>query len=136
MTPKPDDKVQGLVNGIESVIVLDSGAQISAVPEDLVAEAQKLGETSTVAPFGSETLNLQTAEVVFEIGGMSWRERVALIPTNRGYKREVLYGVSLSSDRGIALVKHMNALKKKEEVRRDLNLGRKRKKSKKKLRTF
>ena len=118
VTPKPDDKVQGLVNGIESTIVLDSGAQISAVPEDLVAEAQKLGQTTTVAPFGSESLTLQTAEVVFEIAGLSWRERVALVPTGRGYRREVLYGVSLSSDRGITLVKHMNEMKKREEIRR------------------
>ena len=117
VTPKQDDKVQGLVNGISSIIVLDSGAQISAVPEDMVAEAQKLDETTTVAPFGSEALVLQTAEVVFEIGGMSWKERVALIPTNTDYKREVLYGVSLSSSRGIALITYMNSLKQ-EEIRR------------------
>ena len=118
VTPKPDDKIQGLVNGMEATIVLDSGAQISAVPEDMVAEAQKLTETTTVSPFGSESLTLQTAEVVFEIGGMSWKERVALIPTDKGFRREILYGIGLMTERGVALVRYMHELRQKQEIRR------------------
>ena len=118
VTPKPDDKIQGFVNGMEATIVLDSGAQVSAVPEDMVAEAQKLAETTTVSPFGCESLTLQTAEVVFDIGEMSWKERVALIPTDKGFRREILYGIGLMTERGVALVKYMHELKQKKEIRR------------------
>ena len=116
---KSDDQVHGLVNGMEATIVLDSGAQVSAVPEDMVAEAQKLPETIAVSPFGSESLTLQTAEVVFSVGTLSWTERVALIPKDKGFKQEVLYGIGLTTERGMALLKYMEENKKKgKEVRR------------------
>ena len=62
--------------------------------------------------------NLILLDTPWATAPLSWRERVALVPTGRGYRREVLYGVSLSSDRGITLVKHMNEMKKREEIRR------------------
>ena len=117
-TPKPDDKVVGFVNGVETTIVLDSGAQVSAVPEDMVPEAQKLEETTRVSPFGGEALVLRTAEVVFKIGDLCWTERVALIPKDKGFREEVLYGIGLTTERGVELVRYMNEGKRKSEVRR------------------
>ena len=68
-----DVQLSGKVNGQEALVLLDSGASISVVPEAMVASEQKTGSMVAVKPFGSKKpLLLPTAEVPFQIGSMSW----------------------------------------------------------------
>ena len=75
---RTDVQLSGKVNGQEALVLLDSGASISVVPEAMVASEQKTGSMVAVKPFGSKKpLLLPTAEVPFKIGSMSWVEHVS-----------------------------------------------------------
>ena len=114
-----DTIIQGTVNGQGASLLLDSGAHITVVPEDMVGEGLKTGESVVVRAFHSETpMRLLTARVKFQVKGMEeWEETVALAPVEKGKETEVLYGLKLRSPRGLDLVILANRLGE-VEVRR------------------
>ena len=98
----------GSVNGIGTQILLDSGADITLVPEAMVCPSQKTGGTVAVRAFwASERLMLPIAWVSFEVGGEEWTEVVGVVPKKRGVVEEVIYSLDLRSARGRALVQQM-----------------------------
>ena len=100
-----DTIVEGKVNGKGASLLLDSGAHITVVPEDMVGEDLKTGECVVLKGFQSESREMPTAKVVFEVEGMSkWEETVALVPADKGRESEVIYGLRLDSPRGLDLV--------------------------------
>ena len=99
----------GKVNGVETSIVLDSGASISIVPEGMVGPELLTGETVSVRAFQSKVpMRLPTARVWFVVDHLEWKELVALAPVEPGKETEVLYGLDLKSERGLALVLMVN----------------------------
>ena len=111
-----DTILQGKVNGQGASLLLDSGAHITVVPEDMVGEELKTGESVVVRAFHSETpMKLPIAKVKFQVEGMEeWEETVALAPIEKGKETEVLYGLKLRSPRGLDLVILANKLGKVE----------------------
>ena len=107
-----DTVLEGVVNGKGASLLLDSGAHISVVPEDMVGGELKTGESVFVRPFQSKIpLKLPTAKVKFFVEGLEeWEEVVALGPVERGKEREVLYGLDLKSSRGLDLVIQANKI--------------------------
>ena len=101
-----DAVIEGVVNGKGACLLLDSGAHITIVPEDMVEEKLRTGKSVCVRPFQSKTLiKLPTAKVRFELEGLDgWEEEVALAPVEQGKESEVLYGLDLKSARGLDLV--------------------------------
>ena len=103
---------EGIVNGHVTSILLDSGADISVVPESLVDESQKTGGTVAVRAFGvAKPVVLLLATVSFEMGTMSWEEEVAVSPEHDDVKAEVLCRLDIQSERGLGLVLHVNKVK-------------------------
>ena len=101
-----DTVVEGVVNGKGASLLLDSGAHITIVPEGMVEDALKTGDSVLVRPFQSKIpIRLPTAKVKFLVNGLGeWEELVALAPVERGKESEVLYGLDLKSARGLDLV--------------------------------
>ena len=100
-----DTLVEGKVNGRGASLLLDSGAHITVVPEDMVGEELRTGEYVVLKAFQGTPKERPTAKVVFEIEGMDkWEETVALAPAEEGKESEVIYGLRLSSPRGQDLV--------------------------------
>ena len=101
-----DTFVNGKMNGKGVSLLLDSGAHITVVPEEMVAEDLKTGEVVAIKGFrASTTIKLPTARVVFEVEGIEkWEETVALAPAEPGKETEVLYGLKIKSPRGLDLV--------------------------------
>ena len=96
-----DSVVKGVVNGIDVSVVLDSGATISVVPEDMVGEELKTGEFVSVMAFQSRVpVNLPIARVKFKIEHLEWEEEVALAPVVEGQSGEVLCRFDIRCDRG------------------------------------
>ena len=113
---KEDTVVEGVVNGQEVPIVLDSGATISVVPEEMVGEELLTGEVVSVMAFQSkEPVSLPTARVQFKVEHLEWEEEVALAPTVEGQGAEVLCRFDVRSDRGFALV---SLVREREKVLR------------------
>ena len=111
-----DTVVEGVVNGREVPIVLDSGATISVVPEGMVEEKLLTGEVVLVMAFQSrEPVALPTAKVGFKVEHLEWEEVVALAPIVEGQEAEVLCRFDVRSDRGYALV---SLVRDKEKVLR------------------
>ena len=106
-----DTVLEGVVNGKKASILLDSGASISIVPEVMVGEELKTGESVLVRPFQSKSpMKLPTARVRFQVESLEWEELVALAPVEKGKESEVLYGLDLKSERGLDLVIRANKL--------------------------
>ena len=101
-----DTFVSGKMNGKGVSLLLDSGAHITIVPEEMVTADLKTGEVVAVKGFrSSTTMKLPTARVVFEVEGMEkWEETVALTPAEPGKETEVLYGLKIRTPRGLDLV--------------------------------
>ena len=98
-------QLMGVVDGKVTPILLDSGADISVVPESLVAPERLAGCRVAVKPFGAgEPMLLPTANVSFKIGELEWEERVAVAPRQEGVEEEVLCSLDLVSERGLKLV--------------------------------
>ena len=114
-----DAVIEGVVNGKGASLLLDSGAHITIVPEDMVEQRLRTGKSVCVRPFQSKTfIKLPTAKVRFELEGLeAWEEEVALAPAEQGKESEVLYGLDLKSARGLDLVILANR-QGKAEVRR------------------
>ena len=111
-------QLDGVVNGHRTMVLLDSGAAISVVPESLVDPSQKAGSTVAVKPFGAQKpLLLPTASVTFKIGDLEWVEGVAVAPKQEGAEEEVLYSLDLKSKRGLELVLLVNNVDQKDVLR-------------------
>ena len=110
--------LDGIVNGHEAQVLLDSGADISVVPADMVADSQLCQEQVAVKPFGASTaMLLPMADIEFTLGEICWEERVAVAPTVEGVNREVLCSLDLKSERGLQLVLMANGVEQKEVAR-------------------
>ena len=110
--------LDGIVNGHEAQVLLDSGADVSVVPADMVADNQLCEEQVAVKPFGASTaMLLPMADIEFSLGGMCWKERVAVAPTVEGVNREVLCSLNLKSERGLQLVLMANGVEQKDVAR-------------------
>ena len=111
-------QLEGIVNGHKAMVLLDSGADISVVPESLVGSDQKTGSTVAVRAFGAQKpLILPTARVSFRIGDLEWEEGVAVAPRQEGVEEEVLYSLDLRSKRGLELVLCLNGVNQQEVLR-------------------
>ena len=111
-----DTVVSGIVNGKEVSVVLDSGASVSVVPENMVGEEMKTGEFVSVMAFQSEVpVRLPLARVVFRINHLEWEEEVALAPVVKGQPGEVLCRFDVRSERGWELA---GLVRKQDQVLR------------------
>ena len=111
-------QLEGVVNGHETLVLLDSGAAISVVPESLVAPGQLTGNSVAVKPFGAKKpMLLPTAELTFRIGNLEWVECAAVSPSQEGTEEEVLYSLDLQSQRGLELVLLVNKVDQKDVLR-------------------
>ena len=111
-------QVEGVVNGHVTMVLLDSGADITLVPESLVDPNQRTGRTVAVKPFGAQKpLLLPTADIPFKIGELEWVEGVGVVPKEEGAEEEVLYSLDLRSQRGLDLVVLMNKVDPKTVLR-------------------
>ena len=114
-------RVAGTVSGQETLILLDSGADISVVPATLIQEGQVVEEQVLVKGYGdSPSVWLPMAEVEFALGEIRWSEIVAVEPEGEEASKEVLLSLDLKSQRGIQIVLWVNRDKaqnvEKEEV--------------------
>ena len=101
-------QVEGAVNGTRTKILLDSGAEVTLVPEGLVKSNQLTGEKVAVRTFwASQRLMLPIAYVSFEVGEEEWTEVVGVIPRQEGVKEEIIYSLDLKSDRGRWLIQQI-----------------------------
>ena len=104
MVESLDNLVEGRINGRKAKLLLDTGAQITVVPENLVGEELKTGEYVKVKGVLTSGV-MPLAKVEFEIEGMEkWKEEVTLAPAEEGKESEVIYGLRLKSPRGPHLV--------------------------------
>ena len=105
-----DTSLRMKVNSQVVPVLLDSGSSVTVVPENMVAETQKTGDTVAVKAFGAKKyLVLPMAEIPFEVGNLSWMESVALAPGGEEFEEEgVVYGLDLRSERGMSLVRLAN----------------------------
>ena len=111
-------QLEGVVNGHVTMVLLDSGADITLVPESLVDPNQKTGRTVAVKPFGAQKpLLLPTADISFRIGELEWVEGVAVVPRQERVEEEVLYSLNLKSRRGWELVLLVNEVDQKDILR-------------------
>ena len=118
---RKDTVLDGIVNGRETVIVLDTGTAISVVPEEWVEKELETGEEVPIAAFGSEgPVFLPVAKVQFKVKHLEWEEEVALAPTIEGQATEVLCRWNLRSDIGFALV---SLVREREEEQKDEAVG-------------
>ena len=108
--------VQGKMNGKRASLVLDSGAQISVVPKNMVEEKSKTGEFVVLEGFQDKIARkVPTAKVKFEVDGVEeWEEIVALAPAMKGKETEIIYRLILTSPRGLNLVALANTLEEAE----------------------
>ena len=101
--PNRDTFLTMLVNGQKVPVLLDSGSAITVVPSVMVAQAQMTGETVELKGFAArEAMILPLAEIPFAVKSSSRNEIVALAPP--GAEVEVVYGLDLTSTRGLELV--------------------------------
>ena len=102
-------RTDGEVNGISTPILLDSGASISIIPDSMVVPENLSGETVIAKGMWSESRKLPLARVPFRIGPLEWTEEVAVAPAEESC--EVLYGIDLTSDRGLEIVLFINKIR-------------------------
>ena len=90
-------RLNGQVNGHSVPVVMDSGASVSIVPENLVSSENMLGERIAVqGVFRAEEIPL--AIVPFRIGEWEWEEEVAVAPLREDGANEVIFGLDLEGD--------------------------------------
>ena len=83
---EPTDSVlEGKVNGVDASILLDSGATISVVPEDLVGPDLLTGSYVSIRTLQTKVpMVFPTAKVSFKIDELEWEELVAVAPVIEG----------------------------------------------------
>ena len=117
-SPSGCAQLEGVVNGHEAHVLLDSGADISVVPEGMVHPTQLDGRTVAVRPFGATVpMILPVAEIAFQVGELEWKERVAVAPMLDEEQGEVLCRLDIKSKRGLKLVMLANEVEVKEVAR-------------------
>ena len=105
ITKHQDTFLSMRINSQEAMVLLDSGSSVTVVPETMVAQAQKTGDTVAVRGFGAKKhMLLPMAEIPFVAGPLSWIESVALAPVEEGVPSEVVFGLNLKSKRGMDLI--------------------------------
>ena len=98
-------KLQGKVNKHDTPILLDTGASVSVVFEDMVKKEDLTGEVVLVNVFGSDqAMSRPVAKVPFEMGDLQWIEKVAVFPVKEGAESEVIYNWDIRTQRGKKLV--------------------------------
>ena len=104
--------IQGQVNGKRASFLLDSGADITAVPEGMVGEDCETGESVFLRAFQCHSsVRYPTANVKFVVDGIEeWEETVTLVPVEQGKEDEILYSLDLKTPRGLDLVILANRL--------------------------
>ena len=111
-------QVEGTINGWDTLVLLDSGADITLVPEALVKPCQLTGGSVAVRGYGAtHSWLLPTAEVLFMVDGDEWIETVGVVPKREGMKEEVIYSLDLRSHRGFALAQLLHRDSPKEVLR-------------------
>ena len=111
-------ELEGTVNGHKTQVILDSGADISIVPSDLVDDSQIVEEQVAVKAFGdAPTVVLPMADVKFSLGEICWEERVAVTPVSEGASSEVLLSLNIKSERGLQIVLLANGVAQAEVAR-------------------
>ena len=109
--------IGGKVNGWGASMVLDSGTQITLVPEDMVEERLKTGEDVELRGLWSEPRVAPTAKVRLGVDGMEdWEEVVALVPAQQGEEDQVICRMNLETARGLELALLVNGLCKVESA--------------------
>ena len=112
-------ELPGKVNGLEVLVLLDSGANVSVVPEHLVSPEQLTGKTIWVRPFkAKEAYACPVAKVPFTLGGMQWEEEVAVDTECGEAEGEILYSLDIRSDRGLKLIVFANEMEEEAKVNR------------------
>ena len=102
-------KVAGTVSGQETLIMLDSGADVSVVPAALIHEGQMVEDQVLVKGYGDvSSVWLPMAEVEFTLGEIRWNEIVAVEPEGAKASKEVIMSLDLKSERGIQIVLWVN----------------------------
>ena len=110
-------RLEGKVNGYATPILLDTGASVSVVLENMVKPENLTGETVLVNVFGSDkSMSLPVAKVPFVIGDLGWEEKVAVFPVKEGAENEVIYNWNIRSVRGRKLVDMVDQHDSQEEV--------------------
>ena len=112
-----DTVVGGKVNGWGANLVLDSGAHVTVVPEDMVAAKWRTGEYVELKGYQAATsFSAPTAKVKFCVEGLAeWEEIVALAPAEEGRENEVILRLELRTDRGRRLVELASGLYEAKE---------------------
>ena len=87
-------RIAGKVNGFDVSVVMDSGAAISVVPEDMISPRNLTGEKMSVAGL-FQSREVPVAIVPFEIGQWRWEEEVVVGPPKGAGANEVIYGLDL-----------------------------------------
>ena len=112
-------ELPGKVNGVDVLVLLDSGAAVSVVPGHLVSTEQLTGNTIWVRPFkAKEAYACPLAKVPFTLGGMQWEEEVAVDTECSEAEGEILYCLNIKSDRGLKLIAYANEIEEEAMVNR------------------
>ena len=112
---KEEAILDGIVNGRETAILLDSGTAISVVPAEWVEKELETGEEVPIVAFGSEgPVYLPVARVQFKVRHLEWEEEVALNPTVEGQETDVLCRLDLTSVRGANLISILQEREKEQ----------------------
>ena len=109
--------VEGKINDKHALILLDSGADISLVSDDLVTPSQLTGRKVAVRGLSTAPWWLYTAEVPFSIDGSEWIEVVGVAPKHMGLKEDVIYSWDVRTERGLALAKFVRRESPKDVFR-------------------
>ena len=108
-------ELPGKVNGSEVQVLLDSGADVSVVPNHLVLPGQLTGRTIWVKPFKAKvSYSCPTATVPFVLGGMQWEEEVAVDMECDESEGQILYSLDIRSERGLKLIVYANQVEEVE----------------------
>ena len=77
------NEVMGMVNGFQIPFTIDTGADITAVPEELVPEIQLTGDTVNVRSCHGHLRQRKTARLNFSVGGYQLQRTVTVCPGKR-----------------------------------------------------
>ena len=91
-SPKPTNKFrrEGVVNGYCCSIILDTGADITAVPASFISESQYTGETVDINVANAQGEKWKLARVRIQVDGFDGVQRVCVLPKDA---QDVLLGV-------------------------------------------
>ena len=108
-------EVRGQVNGWGVSMILDSGTEITIVPDEMVEGKLKTGEEVKLEGWSAEPRMAPTAKVRLGVDGMEdWEEVVALVPAQQGQENQVIFSMDLKTARGLELALLVNRQSEKE----------------------